>query len=294
MRARPRIVPGVLIDYHMHLQPDGVEARERDERRWEAHGGSRSLGWIGRYVAQARARAVGEIAITEHVHRFTAARDWHGHPWWRAESTEDLGAHCDAIIHAKDNGFPVLLGIEMDWLPNRRDEIAAMLDAHPFDVVLGSVHWLDELGIDDPGDPASDHLGEVTVWERYLEEFAAAVGSGFYDIMAHPDLPKVFGSRMPAALRSRVDDLVGAVAEAGVALECSSAGLRKPIGEIYPDPDWLGLMHRAGVPVTLASDAHVPEDVGRDYPTTVAALRAAGYTTITRFAGREPRQEPIA
>ena len=121
----------------------------------------------------------------------------------------------------------------------------------------------------------------------------AAARSGLYDDMAHPDLPKVFGHRFPTTFADRIDDLVAAIAETGVAIECSSAGLRKPVRELYPDPDWLARFCAAGVPVTLSSDAHTPDDVARDYPTAVAALRGAGYTTLTCFAGREPRQEPI-
>ncbi len=132
------------------------------------------------------------------------------------------------------------------------------------------------------------------MWERYLDEWVNAAQSRLYDVMAHPDLPKVFGSRLPDRLRDRVDEAIRAVAESGVAMECSSAGLRKAVGEMYPDPDWLEAMHALGVPVTLASDAHAPEDVGRDYPTLVAALRAAGFTTITRFSRRTARQEAIA
>jgi histidinol-phosphatase (PHP family) len=283
----------VLTDYHMHLQPDGPEARDRDARRWEAHGGPRSVGWIGRYVARARARAVQEIAITEHVHRFTVARDWHPSPWWRGEATEDLAGHCAALAEAQEAGLPVLIGIEMDWLPDRRDEIAAVLDAHPFDVVLGSIHWLDKLAIDDPDDPAADHIAAEEVWDRYLEELAAAAASGLYDVLAHPDLPKVFGHRFPSTFAGRLDDLVAAIADSGVAIECSSAGLRKPVRELYPDPDWLARFRAAGVPATLSSDAHTPEDVARDYPTAVAALRGAGYETITRFHRREATQVTI-
>lgn len=285
---------GVLTDYHMHLQPDGTDARERDARRWESHGGARSLGWIGRYVERARSRAIDEIAITEHVHRFTEAAEWHSDPFRRGEATEDLSGYVADLADAKAAGSPILIGIEMDWLPKRRDDIAAMLAAYPFDIVLGSVHWLGEHGIDDPAAPAADHLGADQVWDRYFDEFVAAALSGLYDVMAHPDLPKVFGHRLTTSHAARVDDVVGAVAQAGVAIECSSAGLRKPVNELYPDPSWLGAFHRAGVPVTLASDAHSPDDVRRDYPTAVAALRGAGYSTLTRFRGREARQEPFA
>jgi histidinol-phosphatase (PHP family) len=280
----------VLTDYHTHLQPDGPEARAAAAGRWEADGGPRSPGWIGRYVDRARARAVEEIAVTEHVHRFTVAREWHPNPWWRREATEDLGAHCADLVAARDAGLPVLVGIEMDWLPDRTAEIAQLLADHPFDVVLGSVHWLGPLGIDDPRDPAAGRLGADAVWAGYLDGLVAAATSGLFDVLAHPDLPKLFGDRLPAALAGRREEATAAIAESAVAIECSTAGLRRPVGELYPDPDWLALLREAGVPATLSSDAHAPEDVARDYPTAVAALRGAGYTTITRFRARRAEQ----
>ncbi len=112
-------------------------------------------------------------------------------------------------------------------------------------------------------------------------------------MLAHPDLPKVFGGRMPRALDGRLEATIAAIADSGVAIECSSAGLRKPIGELYPEPSLLARLRAAGVPATLASDAHAPEDVARDYPTAVAALRQAGYETITRFSRRAPTQVPL-
>jgi histidinol-phosphatase (PHP family) len=284
----------VLTDYHLHLQPDGPEARDAAAAEWDAHGGPRSAGWVGRYVEAARSRAVGEIAITEHVHRFRDVRDWHPNPWWQAEATEDLAAHCAALAAVRDDhGLPILIGLEMDWIPGREDDTRALLGAHPFDIVLGSVHWLGDLAVDHPDYPCWDALGPDETWGRYLDELARAVGSGLFDVLAHPDLPKVFGTRMPRALTRRRDEVIAGIAAAGVAVECSSAGLRKPVGEVYPDPDWLAVLHRAGVPVTLASDAHRPTDVAAGYATTVAALRGAGYETITRFRRREPEQVRI-
>lgn len=283
----------MLTDYHLHLQPDGPEAREADCHRWDDAGGPRSIGWISRYVDAARARAVDEIAITEHVHRFREVRDWHPNPWWQAEATEDLGHHCAALAAARDAGLPVLIGIEMDWIPGRVDDIRALLDSQPFDIVLGSVHWLGDLAVDHPDYPCWDDLGADETWGRYLDELAAAAGSGLFDVLAHPDLPKVFGTPMPASLVGRRDEVIAAIADSGVAVECSSAGLRKPCRELYPDTSWLAAFRAAGVPVTLSSDAHRPEDVARDYPTAVAALRGAGYETITRFRSREPEQVAI-
>ena len=172
----------MLTDYHLHLQPDGPEARDADAARWDAEGGFRSAGWIGRYVDAARARAVDEIAITEHVHRFRDVRDWHPNPWWRAEATEDLAVHCAALAEARDGGLPVLIGIEMDWIPDRVDHIRALLAAHPFDIVLGSVHWLGDLAVDHPDYPCWDSLGPDETWARYLDELAAAAASGLFDV----------------------------------------------------------------------------------------------------------------
>ena len=256
----------MLTDYHMHLQPDGVEPRERQAEGWEAEGGHLSSGWIGRYVARARARAVGEIAITEHVYRFAEAHAWLDDPFWREESTEDADAYCDAIVAAREEArLPVLVGVEMDWLADRTAEIAAFLDGRPFDVVLGSVHFIDGRAIDDPTADDRDWLPVEELWTRYLEQLTAAAGSGFYDVMSHPDLPKVFGRRIPAHLDRRSTPrsprsprrrghrvlVRGAPQAGGRALPGAGAAGALPAGR------------RAG---TLSSDAHAPQDVARDYP----------------------------
>jgi histidinol-phosphatase (PHP family) len=280
----------VLTDYHMHLQPDGAAARDAARAAWDREGGPWSTGWIRRYTERARSRAVAEIAVTEHVHRFAEARDWHPSPFWREEATEDADAYCAALVAARDAGLPVLVGVEMDWLPGRRDEIAAFLRDRPFDVVLGSVHWLGPLGVDHPDYPAWERRSPEELWGAYLDELVAAARSGLFDVLAHPDLPKAWGPALPASMAGRMGDAVAEIARTGVAIECSSAGLRKPVGELYPEPGLLARFRRAGVPATLSSDAHAPEDVARDYPTAVAALRGAGYTTLTRFRGRRPEQ----
>lgn len=283
----------MLVDYHMHLQPDGVGPRAEQASRWDAEGGHLSTGWIGRYVEVARARGVDEIAITEHDYRFSALADLHTSPFWREEATADIDAHVAAIEQAKAEGLPVLLGVEADWIPGTEDRMRAFLQAHPFDVVLGSVHWIGETPVDDPGNPPIGTHDAEDVWNRYIDAFIAAAGSGLFDVMAHPDLPKVFGDRIPGELVERRREMVDAVARAGIAVECSSAGFRKPVGEMYPAPDMLAMFREAGVPVTLSSDAHRPEDVAAGYSTTVAAVRGAGYDTITRFRRREPSQRPI-
>jgi histidinol-phosphatase (PHP family) len=283
----------MLTDYHLHLQPDGAAARADAAGSWDAVGGHLSAEWIGQYTRQAWARGVHEIAITEHVHRFIEARDWHPNPWWRQEATEDVDTYCRALADAQAGGAPVLIGVEMDWLADRQGEIRRFIDGRPFDIVLGSVHWLADRAVDHPDYLAWETLDADEVWERYLDELVAAAESGLFDVLAHIDLPKVFGHAPPDSARARWPEAIARIAATGVAVECSSAGLRKPVGELYPDPDLLGLCCAAGIPATLSSDAHRPADVALGYPTAVAALRGAGYTELTRFARRVPGSTPI-
>jgi histidinol-phosphatase (PHP family) len=284
----------MLTDYHIHLQPDGPEARAENASRWRAHGGYLSEGWIGTYVARARSRGVKEIAITEHVHRFSQAREWHPNPWWQGEATEDVDLYCQSLAAARAAGAPLLIGVEMDWLPNRVDEIRAFLANRPFDIVLGSVHWLADCAVDHPEYLAWDSMDAEEVWERYLDALVAAAQSGLFDVLAHIDLPKVFGHVPPASARDRWPQVIADIAQTGVAIECSTAGLRKPVGEMYPQTDLLAQCAAAGIPVTLSSDAHRPEDVAADYPTAVSVLAGAGYTHLTRFAQRVPSAHLIA
>jgi len=101
------------------------------------------------------------------------------------------------------------------------------------------------------------------------------------DVLAHPDLVKIFGLR---------PELIEYTELEGVALEISTAGRYKPIGELYPD---LPLLQQAGLPITLASDAHAPQNVGRDFAHALELAHAAGYDTVTVFDQRTPRQEPL-
>ena len=74
-RGRALASRRVLTDYHLHLQPDGIEPRAEAASRWQADGGHLTAAWIGRYVERARSRAVTQIALTDHVHRFREARE---------------------------------------------------------------------------------------------------------------------------------------------------------------------------------------------------------------------------
>jgi histidinol-phosphatase (PHP family) len=124
------------------------------------------------------------------------------------------------------------------------------------------------------------------LYERYFSLVLQGAESGHFDTMAHLDLVKKFGHRARKDLADLYSRVARRLAAAGVAIEVNTAGLHKPVRELYPHLDLLTACRRAGVPATLGSDAHAPEEVARDFPLALDHLRAAGYERILAYEGR--------
>jgi histidinol-phosphatase (PHP family) len=266
----------VIVDYHMHLR-NGREEIAHDT--WS----------VDPFVAAAQTAGVDEIGFTEHGYYFTQLRTLWSVPYQIERCVYDLDPYVDAVVQARERGLPVKLGLEVDYVPGREDETSALLAPYPWDYLLGSVHWIDGFAVD--GEPRLvDEVGVDDAWHRYFEALARAARSGLFDSLSHPDLVKIFGDRAEAFDYAEIAD---AVAESGVAIEVSTAGLRKPVGELYPHPELLAACRERDVPVTTGSDAHSPDVVGRDFDRARELLRSAGYETVTVFERRQPRQEPV-
>ncbi len=283
--------PAVLVDNHIHLAPD-------DSVLEDAPNYGPPL--VRRYASRAAAVGIDAIAITEHVYRFSEAREvWPEHAMWVEQAAASLAAYVEILDEAREDSLevPVLLGLEADHIHGREEQMAAVLRRFGWDVVLGSVHWPNDLIVDwkdGPDGSIWDELSVDEVWTLYAERLCEAALTGLYDVMAHPDLPKKFGDRpSPRLLRSIDNMLAEAFSEARVAFEVSSAGLRMPVGELYPSQELLILFHRAGLDLSLGSDAHAVDDVGRDIEVAAQAAWDAGFRTVTEFRRRGRRQVPL-
>jgi histidinol-phosphatase (PHP family) len=176
--------------------------------------------------------------------------------------------------------------------------MATLLDARDWDFVVGSVHFVGEHAVDHDGYEVWDHRSQRPdeLWRRYFRTLGEAARSGLFDILAHPDLIKIWGPRRPVPegdLRRFYDLAMDGIAESQIAVEVSTAGLRKPVGELYPAAAFLEMCLDAGCPVALSSDAHVPADVGRDYEAAVELLERLGIGELAVFDRRVRRVEPI-
>ncbi len=274
----------MLTDYHVHLRPDD---REHTPERWFTAANAE------RYREAASERGIAELGVAEHVYRFSAALDVWQHPFWREYAHDDLDAYCAFVREETD----LRLGIEADFVAGREDRMATLLEEREWDYGVGSAHFLRDRSLDTE-EYSVWGAGESAerVWRRYFETVAESARSGLYDIVAHPDLVKVWGSRVPRPdgdLRRYYEPAVEAFAESGVAVELSTAGWRKPVGEQYPSVTLLEMVADAGCPIALSSDAHVPEQLGHQYERALELLESVGVGEIAVFERRERRLEPV-
>jgi histidinol-phosphatase (PHP family) len=175
--------------------------------------------------------------------------------------------------------------------------MAELLAARDFDYVIGSIHFLGDGALDyDRYDVWTTASSPDRVWRTYFEWLGEAAASGMFDILAHPDLVKYWGAERPRPdrdPRAYYELAMEGIAESGVAIEVSTAGLHKPVGELYPSRAFLEMVLEAGNPIALSSDAHVPDDLGRDYEQALELLDDLGVRQLAVFAARERRLEPI-
>jgi histidinol-phosphatase (PHP family) len=275
----------VLTDYHVHLRQDTLDESPASEFFTAAN--------AERYREVAAERGIQELGVAEHVYRFTEALEVWDHEFWRQCAIDDLDAYCGFVREETD----LKLGIEADFVPGREDRLAALLDGRDWDYVVGSVHFLGDSAVDyDRYDVWTTGEPPDRVWRRYFEWIGEAAMSGLFDVLAHPDLVKHWGRERPWPERDPryyYEVAMEGIAESGVAVEVSTAGLRKPVGEIYPARAFLEMVVDAGNPIALSSDAHVPDQLGYAYDQALELLDSLGVTELAVFERRARRLEPI-
>ncbi len=291
-----------MSDHHLHLHPHEPDPGGPPP-------GEYPDGWIESYVERAAERGVTELGFTEHLYRCVESepvlgRFWESEPdpelaedsrrFVEADRTLSLEGYVEAVIAAQDRGLPVALGLEIDFFPETFEAVLELVDPYPWDFLIGSVHWIGGWAIDSSDTLAGfERKGVEWAWERYFELEVQLAASGGVDVLAHVDLPKKYGYRLPSEPVDRYSAVVSAAVRSGTAVEVSSQGLRNPAREVYPSPAFLAMFCDAGVPITLASDAHRPDDAGWGHAEVVAAARAAGYSARLRFERRRRFEVPL-
>ena len=288
-----------MLDYHLHLWP-------HDESSV-----SYRLDQLAAYCDEAASHGVTELALTEHAFRFRDVRSVVGSFWdrWGHEPTSPLMAsyfdfharsaldeYVTFALEAKASGLPVKVGLEVDYYPEQMAEVGDLLGQYPFDVLIGSVHWLGSWQFDDLDN--AEQMAEwasrdvTEVWSAYAEAFDGLTRSGVVDVVAHPDVIKVAGHR-PPLIAEFWDQMAASAAAADVVVECSSAGWFKPVEEQYPEGGLLDRFVAAGLAFTTASDAHRRERVGSRHADLVTLLHDRGVNALASFEARNRTMVPL-
>jgi len=268
-----------LPDYHVHTFRCG-----------HAGGASRA------FVERALERGLCEIAFTDHIPLYFLPREQRDAKLAMPEEDfEGYLAEVQGLAAEFRERIPVRLGLEADYAEGHEETLRHWLDRADWDLVLGSVHWVAGGWIDAPetANRRFEREGAAALYAEYYRLLAKAARSRLFDVLTHFDLPKKHGHRPARALEEAEDHAIAAAREGGCAVEISSAGLRKPVGEAYPEPRLLRKIVAAGIPVTFSSDAHAPAEVGWGYERTLALARSCGVESFVTLERRRQIPRPL-
>jgi len=255
----------MMADYHIHTKAS-PDAR----------------GTMEECVEEARKRGIDEIGFSEHL--------LIKQPMCRSDPfIQSLPVYVREFLDFKEKSeFPIKLGIEVDFFSDEVEKIRRLIKNYPFDYVIGSVHVIGNWVIDDPSEMVEySRRDALQVYEEYFSLVRKSVQSGLFDILAHPDLVKIFGARPSKDYSRLLVETAEEMAESNVCAEINTRGIRRPCQEIYPSEQFLQILHKHDVPIVFGSDAHEPSDVGRHFEDAVKLARRVGYTHACIFDHRE-------
>ncbi len=253
----------MLLDYHMHTELTDGSGRPVD------------------YAAVAVKRGLTEMGCSDHAPLAGRETNW-------TMRVNDLPTYVRWVEEARAAypGLTIRLGLEVDYQPGCENWVRELAAMYPWDYFLGSVHFIGDWPVDASAKDWEGHDVQER-WRAYFQLWREAARSGLYDSLAHPDLPKKFNKRPATDFSAVYRESLQAVAASGVAIEVSTGGLRKPCREIYPSRAFLMMAREWDIPVTMGSDAHLPDETGQDFEQAVALLQSCGYDRVCRFERRQ-------
>ncbi len=253
-------------------------------------------GSVAEYVEAARRVGIRTLAFTDHF-PLSLAFDPDG---YLSVPRSDMEAYRHDVLQARASypDMEILHGVEMDYLGRDEDRTFDPSELASFDVMLGSVHFVDAWPFDDPAQRGrwKEAGAPDEIWRRYVDLWcdAASDASLRFDIMSHPDLAKKFGYLPSFDLQPLYDRMAEAARAGERMIEVNTSGAYYACAEPFPALDLLRTFARAGVPCTVGTDAHAPENVARDIMGGYALMKAAGYSCVTvPTQARDRRSIPL-
>jgi histidinol-phosphatase (PHP family) len=231
-------------------------------------------------------RGIPEIAFTEHFDHFNEKKErthYHAAPFF-----EDI-AQCRADFYPQ--GLIIRSGVEVGEPHLYADDVQPVLDAYPYDLVLGSLHWVNGESVFQPR--FYEGLSAHEAIKPYFEELMVMIEHGGFDILSHMDVFKrrahlVYGNFAIEDWEDDVRQVWAACLEHNIGIEINTGGLRWKINEAHPNLTALRWYREIGGELlTIGSDAHRPDDLGFGLDHALQIARAAGFSALAQYEQRE-------
>lgn len=269
--------------------------------------GEFSKWWLDFYLQEALNKGLKQVGIVDHLYRFKETKAYFEKyidlesvevgrkqaEWLEQVMVSELHDFVNLINSAKrewaEKGVELKLGIEADYFVGGEQELAAILDKYEFDYIIGSVHFYNGWGFDNPD--LQHKFNDFDLNELYTNHFETvkhAAASGLFDFIAHLDNIKAFNHRPSEEnLLPLYQDVAATLVRHDVATEVNP-GLyyRYPVKEMCPSPMFLKVLLQEGVKFTTSSDAHFPNDIGIYNDNILEQLTENGLTEIATFSER--------
>jgi histidinol-phosphatase (PHP family) len=259
------------MDYHVHTKasPD-------------------AKGNMEECVKEAVKRNVNEIGFSEHI----LLHHVNDYPYMPVQL---MPTYVQNFLNFKEKSeIPIKLGVEVDFIPKDIEEIRKFIQKYPFDYVIGAVHFIGNWAVD--YFPQIHEYLKRDILQIYREYFTLVMElckCGLFDVLAHPDLVKVFGFKPKTDFSDILTETAEVMAKSNICAEINTRGLRRPCSEIYPSEQFLKILYSYDIPIVFGSDAHEPKDVGRNLKEAISLAKKVGYTRTCVFDRRKRKSVEI-
>lgn len=261
-----------MVDYHTHNYLCGHAVGELEE-----------------YVKRAIDLGFQEIALTDHLPLF------HLRPEeimpGITMSQAQMPAYIEECLRLKDlyaQKIAIKVGIESDYAPGWEEYLASELAKYPYDFILGSVHFIGDW---DHSDSRVQHRWQGRdvndTYREYYKLIQGAAQSNLFDSIGHVDVIKRFNHLPTEDLTDLYYETFKIIKKADVCVEYNSSGNYMPVAEAFPSNEILRIIHELDITMTMGSDSHQPDVVGRDLETAMDKLREIGFDKIAGFEERK-------